>query len=311
MGAHPIRKSIRRAALTLALPVFTRAASTTLTWDAAPATPGVQGGAGAWADAGVANWFNGATDRAWANANGDSALFNAPPAGVINLSGTVAAHIVTFDTPGYTLTGGTLRIGYEVVGGIITNADATVASTVVAPNGFDTWYKDGPATLTLTGNNSASFIPFTIKAGIVAVSGQASLPPNTHVTNGSRVLYTGTGDDLSVNLTVGDPAHGSDTAILDIPDANAYVNLTGLLMGSGTLIKQGAGTFSPRYSNTNFFGDFRIDAGTLQVDDPNVLHSRPITLRGATLLLRADTQPVSPAPSPPPQLPQTPSTSTA
>ena len=45
-----------------------------LTWDANTGTSGAQDGAGTWST-NNANWWNGSTDIAWTNANGDSAIF--------------------------------------------------------------------------------------------------------------------------------------------------------------------------------------------------------------------------------------------
>ena len=105
MRLTPARIRLSCAVLAAA-PSITFAADSTLTWDANPATVGVQGGSGTWADAGTANWFTGTNNVAWANTNVDSAVFNASPVGTVNVSGTVAARFVTFEVPGYALAGG-------------------------------------------------------------------------------------------------------------------------------------------------------------------------------------------------------------
>jgi hypothetical protein len=286
-----MRSTPARLKLTIAviasIPTVARAADATLTWDAAPATPGVQGGAGTWASPGGPNWFNGTNNVTWANVNVDSALFNATPAGTVNLSGTVVARFVTFDVPGYTLSGGTLQIGRSgsVDGGIVANADATIASPIRLTSGGDGWYKSGAGTLTFEGSNTGSNVQFTIKQGTVAVSSKGRLPDNTRLTNFGRILYTGTGSDIGITLTAG--SNSTDAGIIDIQNPTAYVNLVGYLDGTGMLVKQGPGTFAPQYATTFFTGLIRVDAGTLLLGSNKVINGRPVNLNGGTLILRA------------------------
>jgi hypothetical protein len=270
-----------------ALPTRPARAATTLTWDADPAQPGAQGGAGTWAN-NAGGWHNGTANVNWNNANLDSAVFAGPSAGLVTLSGTATAKYLTFDVPGYTLAGGQLTFGSpgNFDSGVHANADVTINSDVRTTTGTDGWTKDGPGTLTLGGNNSSG-IPFHLKSGTVAFATKAN-PPRSIVFDGdntSRVRYTGGGASIDVGsaltfLTVG---------TVDVPDTGTRFNLVAEMRGAGLFVKTGAGTFSPSHATTLFNGTARVEEGTLRLTSRSVINARPVQLNGGTLALDAAT----------------------
>lgn len=286
---HPTarRKLALATAALIATLLPTRArAATPLTWDADPTQPGAQGGSGTWAD-GAGGWFDGTANVTWNNANLDHALFVGTAAGTVTLSGTARAQHLTFDTPGYTLTGGSLMLGYfSGLGGVHVNADATIASDLRTGPGVNGWIKDGPGTLTLTGSPSSA--PLELRSGTVAFQHAGNLPA-TVVFNGdatSRLRYAGTDNPTALGTSLNVQTVGT----LDVPGAATLLRYTGDIRGAGLLVKTGAGTLKPEAQNFNFTGTVRVDAGTLLLDRTDTL--RNIVLNGAnpgaaTLALRS------------------------
>jgi fibronectin-binding autotransporter adhesin len=102
-------------------------------YDVVPGTAPIDGGTANWADANWKTTATGTTGGSW-TAN-DSAFFDAivgsPTTTTITLGGTETATAVTFNGPGYTLTGGTLGLaGTEGSNWITMNADGAIASAL-------------------------------------------------------------------------------------------------------------------------------------------------------------------------------------
>jgi hypothetical protein len=282
------RKTLVLAAAALTASLLPARAGTTLTWDADLVQPGAQGGPGTWADA-AGGWFNGTGNVAWNNANLDSALIAGTAAGTVNLSGTVVAQFVNFNTVGYTLTGGTLTFGTGagIDSGVHANADVTINSTILTAPGVDGWLKDGPGTLTLGGNNTASAIPFHIHSGAVAIAGKANIPHSVMFDGDatSRLLFTSPAGDTDISATL----NVSTTANLDVQNPAAGIGYIGEIRGAGLVVKEGPGTLSPTYPNAAFTGTFRVNAGTLLFDRAPASNARPVQLIGGTLSLQNNT----------------------
>src|SRR5580765_1867316 len=181
------RSRILSLAIAATLAIAADARSATLTWDSDPGTAGPQDGGGNWTT-NTANWWNGSTDIAWTNANGDSAIFGVPNAagGTVNLPATSPAIVVaniTFNT-NYTLgnSSGFLALTNSPT---ITAAAGTTNTIipVVTGSGFT---KDGPGTVVLnpSANNTYSGLT-TVNNGVLQVGG-----------NDSRIYVNG---DLLVN----------------------------------------------------------------------------------------------------------------
>ncbi|MCU0781477.1 MAG: autotransporter-associated beta strand repeat-containing protein [Akkermansiaceae bacterium] len=104
-----------------------------LYYDLDPATAGIDGGAGNWADSNWKTTPDGTSGLTW-SAN-DSAFFNpiigVPGTTTVTLAGTQTATAVMFNGAGYTLTGGTLSLaGTGAANWITMNADGVIASAL-------------------------------------------------------------------------------------------------------------------------------------------------------------------------------------
>jgi hypothetical protein len=79
-----------------------------LTWDADDAGAGT-GGSGT-SDTSSPSWFNGTSFQAWQNPTFDNGIFGWV-LGNVTLSTPIAAHNITYNTSGYTLSGSTITLG--------------------------------------------------------------------------------------------------------------------------------------------------------------------------------------------------------
>lgn len=153
---------IVRLAILLATTTCTPVWAQDLTWS--PTAPN-SGGNGTWNTANT-NWFNGSVIVPWAG--GDTATFGGT-AGTVTVSGTVAVGGATFNTNGYTITGGTLAIAGS--GLTITSASNSIATNIGS---------------TISGSN------LTVLGGSVTLSslGAISYTGSTTVANGAKLTLT-------------------------------------------------------------------------------------------------------------------------
>ena len=141
-------------------------------WDSNGGAAG-SGGTGTWDT--VSPYWNAAADGVagpfytWDNTAIDSAIFAGTP-GIVTLGGPITANALTFNTAGYTLTGGTLTLA-GATPAITTNSDATVDSTIAGSAGFT---KAGSAALTLNGANTFTG-DVTVTGGTFNVASDAAL----------------------------------------------------------------------------------------------------------------------------------------
>ncbi len=224
---------------------------------------GSLGGSGTWdPSAGTTNWSDssGANPAAWGQ--NSLAIFGGT-AGTVTVGGTTAPQVVgmEFLTTGYTVTGN----GIELVGfnGNPTTAikvedsaatgggTATIASVLSGTQGLD---KTGTGTLVLTGANTYSG-GTTISAGTLQI-----------------------GDGGTAGSVVGDIV---DNGALVFNRSDA-VTFAGVISGTGTLDKQGAGTLALTGVST-FTGGTTVTAGTLQLSGGSSLAGDVDVLSGATL----------------------------
>lgn len=231
------------------------------------------GGSGNW-DVSSANWWNGSENAAWSDsASGTDAIFGGS-AGTVTLTRTLSqnpvARSLTFNTPGYTVTGGWIE---GATSGLVitTNAAATINSLLT--NGDTqgtTLTKNGAANLSLTGtnffsklsvtqgellsagSNSLFFSETSVSAGATLTLGQTSSFAAIHGLKGSGIVRAGD-QSRTVNLTVwgGDGSSGFTGTLAD----NGPGKLALTLFTSGTTqTLTGANTYS---------GDTRVVRGTL------------------------------------------------
>jgi autotransporter-associated beta strand protein len=94
-------------------------------------------------DTTTVNW----SGSVWTNNN--DAVFGATGVGTMTIaSGGVSANRITFNSPGYTISGGTLTLTGSSA--IAANSDATLSTVLAGSNGLS---KSGAGSLSLTGNN--------------------------------------------------------------------------------------------------------------------------------------------------------------
>ena len=108
------------------------------------------GGAGTWNHT-TTVWYNGTSNQTWTS--GDIAIFD-ETGGAVTVSGSQTVGGLTFNTTGYSLTGGNLE-GTSSGFTVQDNYDATVDSNILGGSPFTTTFtKSGSGTLTLGGADS-------------------------------------------------------------------------------------------------------------------------------------------------------------
>jgi autotransporter-associated beta strand protein len=165
----------------IALGAFSHAHAASLSWDQTGG--GALGGDGTW-DTTATNWWNGASDVAWATNTtaGDTAIF-AGTAGTVTLGATnINALGLTFSTPGYTIAGAsTLTLG---AGGIdasgLSSGTTTIGAPIQAAAGVQRWSVGAGSTLALGAINNT----YAPNGGVVFISKGAGAAITTTSVNG-------------------------------------------------------------------------------------------------------------------------------
>ncbi|MBD7993667.1 autotransporter-associated beta strand repeat-containing protein, partial [Ochrobactrum sp. Sa2BUA5] len=172
-----------------------------------------------------------------------------------------------------TISGGILQLGDGtsdgmIQGSIIDNANLVIAnkndtslSNTISGGGVLT--QNGPAILTLSGNNSYSGGTH-FKGGIVSVAQDANLGLTAGALSfdGGTLQITGTAYQ-STNRTVDISSNGGR---LNVVDAGNSFQLTSALNGSGPFAKDGAGTLVLASDSSGYTGLLSVDAGQLRLD---------------------------------------------
>lgn len=154
-------------------------------WDADPATPGIQNGAGTW-NGSNSNWYFGRTNFPWAG--GYDVVFGAGSnaVGAVTLATNFSAGSVTFVSNAATqlLTGsGSLLLS----GGVISNSSAVVIS---APMGGTAFTKSGAGALTLS---NAGYSGNLVFSGPVVVDESTNRTWGGFLSGGNNWFKTGAG----------------------------------------------------------------------------------------------------------------------
>ena len=129
---------------------------------------GGAGGSGTW-NATNLNWWDGANNVAW---NSGVANFGGTAGTVTSVFPGQSASRLVFNVPGYELQEGWINGSLSGLT-IVTNADATIGSTLYEGSGFPLLVKTGAGKLTVTGTNQ--FDLTRIEAGEYRVGGNSSL----------------------------------------------------------------------------------------------------------------------------------------
>jgi autotransporter-associated beta strand protein len=276
------------AAAGLVLATCRARAGVAVEWDTG-AADGIQGGPGGW----TANvfWNDGGVQRTWSNVNGDTAVFGGTPGGTVTLTSAVTAAAVRVDAPGYQLGAAASPTLTLSTGSFVANADVVLRAPLAAPAGVGL-YKSGPGTLTLTGTNTLLGL-LRVSGGTLGFAGEANLGPVTndvHLSAGGALRYAGTATlSLNLNRTITVDAAGGGA--IDTPSGALSLGANGHLAGAGVLEKRGGGRLQLLGANVNFTGEALVTQGTLNVDHPQALNGRPVTLAGGAVAFRGDSEP--------------------
>jgi autotransporter-associated beta strand protein len=205
-------------------------------------------------------------------------------------SGAINAYSLTIasNATGYAFTGGTLTIGN---GGIAANQSATIGSFLIAGGiqiesvvPTETLTVTGPLdlsihTVSITGNGTTTLSGlisdvgndptnslFLFDSALIQELGNGTLTVlDSNVFTGGILIRSGTvqlGDGVSVIGIV--PGNIEDYATLTFANATAQ-NYAGIIIGTGTVVKAGAGQLSLMGSNT-YSGGTVINGGTISIN---------------------------------------------
>ncbi|MBB3594213.1 outer membrane autotransporter protein [Rhizobium sp. BK529] len=204
------------AAMLLSVTTFTSAGAQSLSFG-----PTGGGGSGTW-DSATVNWFNGSVAVPWAS--GGTAIFGGTP-GTVAVNGTVSVGGVTFDSSGYTITGGTLALT-GATPTITTNAgvSATISSAI---SGSATLVKSGAGALTFSGAKTYTGATI-VDAGQLVLRNPSGFVSPTTVNSGATLTFTGT-----TSVTTAAPITLNDGATLEHVNPSGYVQLTGAVTSTG------------------------------------------------------------------------------
>jgi len=211
----------------------TPAQAQSLNWGAAGA-----GGSGTWDNA-AANWFNGTAAVPWTG--GDTALFGGT-AGTVTVNGSVTMGGATFNTSGYTLTGGTLALtGTTPTFTTSAGVSATINSLI---SGSANLVKTGTGTLTLSNS-------------IRTYTGGTTVSQGTLVFGGNGALGTGT-------VTLGDANTGASNISLlaNFPNFSLgqYIPNNIIVSGAGSgTVSIGSTSFNPGSNGTIYAGTITLN----------------------------------------------------
>jgi fibronectin-binding autotransporter adhesin len=272
----------------------------------ASALLGAAAGAQTWVIAGSGSWSTGSarwttnggmTTNVWNN-GGYSAAFNASSSGnsMISVSNGINAYGLTIgpNATGYSFTGGTLTVGN---GGISANESVVINSSVNV-GGLQTWSVATDRVQTLSGPINLSIQTLNISnGGTTTVSGiisdvSSDLTNSAFMFNSSLLSKTGDGTLSILNsnsftggtmirngsIQLGDGVSSNGVILGNIDNnatltfANPFVqSYDGIITGTGTVIKTGAGALSITGSNIAYSGDTIVNGGTISIAADNNL----------------------------------------
>ncbi|MBB2497162.1 DUF4347 domain-containing protein [Pseudomonas sp. UL070] len=180
---------------------------------------------------------------------------------------------------------GTINLGSNTLTSNIT-ADSTFSGDINGTGGL-TVSQAGAATfaLTLSGANTYTGNTIAMNFGSLRLNGDASVSSSSQLrANGNSVIT------LLSNQTVGSLFSNNANATINLGaftltagGDNSSTTVSGVIAGTGSLIKQGSGTLTLSGTNT-YGGTTTVSAGTLSVASDSNLGSDSVTLAsGATL----------------------------
>jgi autotransporter-associated beta strand protein len=175
--------------------------------------------------------------------------------------------------------GGTVSLGSATltVGG--NNTSKNFSGAITGTGGLT---KEGSGTLTLL-MVPKTYTGATIINGGTLKAGAANILPSSSAftLNAGSALDITSGSQTIGSLT-GVGTVSLDTRILTLGGNNINTTYSGVITGTGGLIKQGSGTWSVTGNNTGYTGTTTLSTGTLAVGHANALGSGGISLANNT-----------------------------
>lgn len=185
---------------------------------------------------------------------------------------------INTDGAGMVLSGGISGAGQNVTFG---GAGLTTVSGAIA-TGTGTVTKDGSGGLVLQGNNSYTGLT-TINAGnLFLVSGMAIADTGAVVVNTTGTVTVGFSETIGSIVGAGNVVLNNTNAALTTGGDSSSTTLSGVVSGSGRLVKAGTGTFTLSGAST-YTGTTTVNAGTLAVNGSIATSSLTTVNAGGTL----------------------------
>jgi hypothetical protein len=252
-------------------------------WDPTHTHSGTgSGGSGTWDASGSSNWYrSGTSNTLWSGAAAaDTAAFGGTTGGTITISGNVTASHVTFMSPGYTATGGTLILNGAAVIDTTSAASATINSVIGGSAGL---FAKG-ARLALRATNTFTGTVSVTTGGTLDVTADSNLGASTNAItlDGGTFSYTGGAAPLTMTTRVF--TIGASGGTFDTPNTvsgsndKIVINKTNGLTGAGNITKTGAGTLTVYGNGNNATGDWTISGGVVEVGPATGLGSGSVTV---------------------------------
>ncbi len=209
----------------------------------------------------------------------------------------VASDAVTFDSTGVAATTATLSTALPVASVTVNATNNYTFNGTGSISGTGGLTKSGSGTLTIATTNDFTGAT-TINGGVLAIDnlanagspssiGAASASAANLVINGATLRLTGAQTNTDRGATL-----GTGGATIDVASGSSSIQISGGVVGSGTLTKSGPGTLLLAATNT-FSGGTVINSGTIYLAgsnaNRNALGSGSVTINNGALTM-ADVQ---------------------
>ena len=198
---------------------------------------------------------------------GAANVFSATSAVILSAGGTLNLGNANQTIASLAGTGGQVVLGTSAASPATLTVGGDTTSTIYAGtiSGFGGLNKVGTGTLTLTGSTTYTGTT-TVTAGTVAGGALNSLSPNSafSIANGATLDISAASQIIGSLAGVTGSNVNLGTKTLTIGGDNTSTTFSGLISGTGSLIKNGAGTFTI-LGTDNYSGGTTIGGGTLQL----------------------------------------------
>ena len=278
---------------------------TTLYWDADGIaanndinTGAGLGGSASWVSGSADRWFNPATGQnvAWNNANNDDAVFMGA-AGTVNLSGSISAQSIQFQSNSYTLQDGSLTLpnggtAIQVAGSSV----AAINSMIVGTGGLT---KAGSGTLILNGANTYTGNTI-VSAGTVKIGNAAAFGESDNtitVQDGATVDINGCRTPSGQTFHIAGNGVGGNGALVNngesgwdrgvcrlVLDADATVGGTGRID-----LRDASGVSTAGSFNAQTYNLTKVGGGQFTFSGMNDITLNDLTVNGGTFAFECNT----------------------